>query len=215
MKELNNKKTKRNSCLLAAIVTLLIFGSGAYVISREVSDAFTLVDKGLAESNRSSYESNEVLKNALLQNEANRPLILEIEKSSSSFNSFMDSTINLVIINSGGWKKNSNGSELANPRNYEASTQVLVTNGLGDEIEQRIIETRESYNDILSSKLNTDSLELPLKINRTRAKEEGKTWAEFTFDHLPLMAALPMLRKFKNDENESKSLIYRFMANRK
>lgn len=213
VKEVNRKDSKRKSCLLLTLISIIILAFGVYFISKEVSDAFIIVDKGLEKSNLSIHKSNEALKNVLIQNEIYRPIIQDIENTSSNFSNFIDSTIHLLIVQSGGWKENSDESELAYPRITDIPTQILVSNGLGEKIEQKIIETSSKYYEVLHIKLNADSLGIPLEIDRNHMKETGKTWAEFHFDQMPIMAVLPILRKFKNDENESKAIIYRHIAN--
>lgn len=44
------------------------------------------------------------------------------------------------------------------------------------------------------------------------AKHEGKSWAEFTFGHMPVAAIYPMLRKFQNDARTSEAAIVNYLA---
>lgn len=41
---------------------------------------------------------------------------------------------------------------------------------------------------------------------------ENKTWADFTFGHMPVAAIYPMLRKFQNDAKTSESAVINFLA---
>lgn len=41
---------------------------------------------------------------------------------------------------------------------------------------------------------------------------EKKTWADFTFGHMPVAAIYPMLRKFQNDAKTSESAVINFLA---
>lgn len=41
---------------------------------------------------------------------------------------------------------------------------------------------------------------------------EGKSWADFTFGHMPVAAIYPMLRKFQNDAKTSEAAVVSFLA---
>ncbi len=41
---------------------------------------------------------------------------------------------------------------------------------------------------------------------------EGKTWADYTFGHMPVAAIYPLLRKFQNDAKTSESAVINFLA---
>lgn len=43
-------------------------------------------------------------------------------------------------------------------------------------------------------------------------QHEGKSWAEFTFGHMPVAAIYPMLRKFQNDAKTSEAAVINFLS---
>lgn len=207
--------SKRNSCLFISALILAVFIPLAYVLSKEISNALNIVDKGLAASNQTYEQTNEDLKNILLRESKYGATVEKIERISLAYNALMDSTINVLISQSGGWKANSNEQELANPKNRVVPTKILAAGKLGDTIEERIRETSIEYNEIMKTVLNDQITELPLKLRMDQIKQANQTWAEYNFNQMPLMAVLPILRKLKNDENESKSIIYNIMADGK
>lgn len=215
MNQIKDKRTKRNSCLLIASVIIFILVIGAIFISKKLSSSFILADKELLGSYQNIEKSNDALMNLLINDQKYGQTIQSIENTSSSFNMFLDSIINLLITNTGGWKENTNETVLANPNNRNIPTQILIEKGLGQDIMNKIIETSSYYNKILKNELDAQSIEIPLRINMEHIKESGKTWPEYNFKQMPLMAVLPILRKFKYDETESKAKIYRFIANEK
>ncbi len=208
-------KTKRNSCLLISSIILILLIVFAYVVTKEVSNAFELVDKGLTETNETYKKTNEALKNVLLKHSEYASTVQVIEKASSEYNSLIDSTINLLIEKTGGWKQDTHQQELANPKNYMVPTKILVKDKLGDRLEESIKKTSIIYNEILKVNLKDDTTELPLKLLTNHIQRENKTWTEYNFDQMPLMAVLPILRKLKSDDNESKSIMYRIMSHDK
>jgi len=213
--QIGRRNTKRNSCLLITAVVLVLLFAFAYVATKEVSNAFKLVDKGLAETNQTYEDTNEALKNVLLKHSEYSLTVEKIENISTKYNTLLDSTIQLLINQTGGWKQESNENELANPKNHGVPTKILVTDKLGEKLEQEISKASNQYNEILKVDLGIDTVQIPLKLRMDHIEKSSKTWTEYNFDQMPLMAVLPILRKFKNDEKESKSIIYRIMANEK
>jgi len=210
--QIKGNKTKRNSCLLITAVIILLLLAFAYVASKEVANAFQLVDKGLASTTKTFEQSNEALKNALLKTREYKPIVEKIESTSFRFNTLIDSTINQLVIQTGGWKVGTNKLEFSNPKNYEIPTRIMISEKVGDKIERVIKQTNLNYIGILKDELTVDTIEIPLKLNYEFKEKHDKTWSEMNFDHMPLFALMPLLRKFKNDESESKAIIYRYMA---
>jgi len=210
--QLNKSHAKRNSCLLIAAIIIVLLAIFAYVTTKEILNAFEIVDRGLAESNRSYENTNEALKDVLLKNSEHSELVERIERISLEYNAFMDSTIHLLVSQTGGWQQGSNQKELVNPRNRIVPTRILVANGLGNKIEQSITKTSAQYNEIINVNLGIDTIQVPLKIQIDHRKQSSETWAEYNFDQMPLQAVLPILRKFKNDEKESKLIIYQLLV---
>ncbi len=210
----NQKTNKRKSCIIIATVLIVVLLILAVFLSRIVTKAFQDVDEALLNSTNTYTPSNEVLKDILLEDDVYSELVKDIEATSLEFNSLIDSTINLLVLQSGGWKEGTDKKELFDPKNARVPTRILIMEGIGAEIENAVINVAQSYNRILQDELEVDSVDIPLKIN-TQYKEEGDiTWAEYHFNQLPLMAAIPLLRKLKRDENESVSIVYQQMANK-
>ena len=214
--ESQNKKnnSKRNSCLLitvASITLLLILG---YWATKKVEKTFQLLNENLVTENKTSMEANESLKNSLLNTAEYEALIKEIEALSISFNSLIDSTIDQLVIQTGGWTKENNKTGMAGSKNHETATRILIEEKVGEKLEQAILHTSSEYNRILQEELAADSIVIPLKLDLDFAGKHNKTWSEKNFDHLPMFVVIPLLSKFKVDESESKAILYRQMANR-
>lgn len=209
MQKNNKSNAMRNSCLFITAIIVVMLIVFAYVASKEVSNAFKLVDKGLVQTNETFEQSNEALKNALLKSSEYKLIVEEIDSVSKNFNTLIDSTISQLVAQSG-----TKNNKLANSKSYEVSTRILITEKVGEKIERSIRQTNISYNRILSEKLGVDTIDIPLKLNYDFQEKHNKTWPEMNFDHLPLMAVMPLLSKFKNDEKKSRANMYRYMANK-
>ena len=206
------KANKRKSCLVIASVIIILLLILVVYVGREVATAFRIVDEALHDSTGTYAASNEVLKDILLEDDVYSELVKDIEATSLEFNSLIDSTINQLVLQSGGWKDGTDEKELFDPKNARVPTRILIMEGIGDVIEQAVATTGHGYNRILHDELKIDSVEIPLKINAQYKGESDITWTEYNFDQLPLMAVIPLLKKLKRDENESVSIIYQEMA---
>ena len=180
MQKNNKSKTLRNSCFIITAVAVVIVVVFAYVASKEVSNAFQLVDKGLVKTNESFEQSNETLKNALLKTKEYQSIVEEIDSISSNFNTLIDSTINQLMVQTGGRIKGTKNNELTNPQNYEIPTRILISEKVGEKIEQSIKQTNLSYNRILRHKLGVDTIDIPLKLNYEFQKKNNKTCLLYT-----------------------------------
>lgn len=215
VKRNSSKNNKRYSCLIIVALVVMILGVFSYKVTKEVMDAFDLLDKGLSVQNETFGQSNNTLSIALINHSDYAETVRMIEKISAEYNALMDSTINQLIIESGGWKDDKEKGELVNPKNINVSNRILVTEKLGNRIQRSIESTSAKYNEILKSQLEIDTIQLPLKLEMGHISNSGKTWSEYNFEQMPLIAVLPILQKFKSDEKESKYIIYSQMANRK
>ena len=186
----------------------------SYLIRNNVNKAFDHIDKALEISSQTVSISNDSLKSILLKDKAYGTTVEELEKISLGFHKLIDSTMNELISQTGGWKK-SDKKDLENPRNKDVPTQILVEDKLGDEIEKLISETSKKYNAIIQRELNADSIEIPLKLNMNHLNASDKSWAEYNFNQMPLYAVLPIFRKYKQDEYLSIGIIYSHLASEK
>lgn len=104
----------------------------------------------------------------------------------------------------------------------------------GPQLEQKIKDLKEEYlkfvgslwdNDgikgtIFADKKNREPSLAKLREEMTLASSEdydpsaheNKSWAEYTFGHMPVAAIYPMLRKFQNDAKTSESAVINFLA---
>ncbi|BDS13904.1 type IX secretion system motor protein PorM/GldM [Aureispira anguillae] len=104
----------------------------------------------------------------------------------------------------------------------------------GEVLEQKILDLRKAYLDFVAGlwegqgikgtifadptkkegALKTLEAEMTLTSSENYNAEahENKTWADYTFGHMPVAAIYPMLRKFQNDARTSESAVVNFLA---
>lgn len=188
-----------SSKVVTALMVVLILAS-----CNEIFDAFKIVNKELTEEREQMHTSNEELKSKLVLSKY-KSEVDSIEMISHKYNSLIDSTINQLVYQTGGYKKGT--KELANPENKSIPTKILVTDRLGYKIQDAISSTSMTYQNVLT-KMNADTLAIPLTIVD---KINGRSWVEYSFDQMPLMSVIPVLRVYQNHESRSKNILYQVM----
>lgn len=87
-----------------------------------------------------------------------------------------------------------------NRRDKETPHLIFIEEGKGVVLQQKIIHLHESYLQLIESRDKREVLRatLPLDLSaaEARAKASGKTWASYTFGHMPIAAIWPMLRAY-------------------
>ena len=91
----------------------------------------------------------------------------------------------------------------------------MVEEDKGSELEAKIAEYKEKF----LSLINDDEREgfatnIPLQIDNEAWKHDlmkRKNWADFTFNHMPLTATLPIFSKFQNDAKASEAAVLNYL----
>src|SRR6185436_20980771 len=86
--------------------------------------------------------------------------------------------------------------------------------GEGERLKAKILEYKEKYTALLDTADRAEyGSDIALAVDdvtwKTRKK---KSWAEMNFNHMPLQAAIPILRKFQNDNKNSEATILNYLA---
>jgi hypothetical protein len=106
--------------------------------------------------------------------------------------------------NSSKWKKP------VGYRDRKIVNLVLIEEGKGEKLKEKIIALHQKYMDIIQS----DSLlsdQIRLNVNESQAKKYDKTWVNYNFENMPLAAMYPILAKFRNDAEQSLLVVLRYL----
>ncbi|MEL7162201.1 MAG: GldM family protein, partial [Bacteroidota bacterium] len=173
------------------------------------------------------------------------PAVEAIQAEVSNFNSYVSQLRSNLIDESG----NQNGEEdegdyvvkkglrsVRGKKNKDVTTRILVygedgvaegENGAGDELKERIIETRANIIKIYEDLLNThgkdfdlndndikSSIEsvannMPFSVDDETWRENNKkvSWADYKFGHMPVAAVLPLMSQIQSDLKVSEANI--------
>lgn len=206
--------------LLINLMYIVLTALLALNVSAEVLQAFFSMDKSLGESNRLVDGANAQLvaaiadqADAYAQFEPYREKSAQVQAVSKELFEYVGTVKEAVIKAAGGLGKD--GLPL-HKDNKDVATRLFVNEGQGNELEKKILETREK---LLALVDDTDARKqiadnIPLKISALPAGTDKKTWAQFTFQQMPVAAVLPTLTKFQNDVKVAETAILNHFASK-
>lgn len=201
--------------LMYLVLTALL----ALNVSAEVMNAFFSLDKGMKNSREIVQRNNEAMINGINEQAKAYPSpkndelankAKEAQRIADEFVSYMDGIrTKLFEIAKGPSKDNPDIPQ--DIRNKDVTTNLFINEGLGNEIESRIKETREK---LLALTDNNPEIAkaLPLEIEQLPPGTDMKTWAEFKFKQMPVAAVFPIVGKMQSDAKSSASAIINWAA---
>lgn len=225
--------------LMINLMYLVLTALLALNVSAEIINAFFALDKGNKDSigvmNEQIGKTQEGLV-ALLNEESKQkfrpilPAVEQIRALSSDFNTYVEQLRNRLIDEAGnndgqvtteGDYIIDHGHEVPKgKKNKDVTTRILVNEGVGEELKQKILDTRQQmiavYSDLLKKYgrepfgLKADEVEnriaalennLTLNVDDAEWQEskDKKSWSEFKFKQMPLAAVLPIMSKMQSD----------------
>ncbi|NJB86050.1 gliding motility-associated protein GldM [Lewinella marina] len=234
--------------LMINIMYLVLMALLALNVSAEVMDAFQTLDQGNKNSIATVDEQIEetvASLNDLLKDESKakyrvlQPAIEDIRREVASFNTYVGDLRDTLIDVSGNndGEVTTEGDYIEShgvlapkgKKNKDVTTRLLVQGpdgqiregvGAGEELKQRIIETRQRLIDIYSNLLNEHGETLQLNEAQRQARiasvaenmpfsidddtwrtsnNKKVSWADHKFGHMPLAAVLPLMSQIQSD----------------
>ncbi len=223
--------------LMINIMYLVLTAMLALNVSAEIINAFFMIDRGIAGSNKVIDDSNEFAfaaldKNADQDREKYGKLVdaaKRIREMSTEFNTYIDGIREELVAESGGYYSESDEKHAGQPKGYknkDVTTRLLVQKGKGDELEKKITDTRQEILKIINSLKNTEgtnitdesikelekSITLGISDEWKKAKPKRPSWSHFTFNQMPLASIFPIFRKFQNDMKSSEAAVLNYLV---
>ncbi|MGB4960309.1 MAG: GldM family protein [Saprospiraceae bacterium] len=219
--------------LMINVMYLVLTALLALNVSAEIFNAFEMVDKGLIKANDALDAANRDLPAEIIKGAKKKPelatyadrvdKVSQISKEGSDYiKQIMDSVIDEAgdrnkVNDSGDYILMENGTrELKGKRDYSATTIILVGNGKGDSLKNKMIEIKSKFLALVDvADTAVLSTKLPISIDEESWKKsvnKKESWADFTFGHMPLGACLPIFSKFNNDIKSSEATILNYLA---
>jgi gliding motility-associated protein GldM len=212
--------------LMINLMYLVLTALLALNVSAEILNAFTLVNKGISNTNTILTDKNGQIVSGIADkaNEGQDPRAVEISKDAAKiqkitadFYSYVDMVKDSLISYTGGEiedKHHEGEMKLKGESDTERPTTLMINKGLAAELKSEIEKVRKEYVAILN-KWNGDAKvsQLTLNIDEEGAKARHLSWEEFNFYKVPTVAAVTILTKIQNDAKSAESTVLEHMAN--
>ena len=223
--------------LMINLMYLVLTALLALNVSAEVMNAFLSINKSLDTSNSNTVKALDATQknlDALLKDDSKakyrplQPAIQSIRDEVASFSSYVeDLKVKLIdqsgdkdgTINDGDYIiKEGKRYKLKGLKNKDVPTKMMVNDGVGDELEAKIVEARgniiAAYKTVLeehgktfglkpeeiSSRVQNFESNLTLGVTEDWKESKDKTsWSDYKFRQMPVAAVLPTLTQMITD----------------
>lgn len=226
---------KEPRALMINIMYLVLTAMLALNVSAEIFNAFKIVDKGLVKSNEALQANNEALPTAIRDGAKKKSTLATyadriepIQSQSKDLAKEIDELIYTLIDASGDQDgeygdgdyvmKDGKRGDLRGKKNKDATTRLLVNDGVGEELKQKLLTYREEMLKLIDEEDRAQfEREIPAIVDDITWKEKypnnpNYDWATFNFKQMPLQAVMPILRKFQNDVISTESAMLNYLA---
>lgn len=205
--------------LMINIMYLVLTALLALNVSAEIFNAFKVVEKGLKKSNtvldvNNSHLPPEIAKLARKKDElavyAERTK--PVQELSSEFSDFVDGIVDHMIEETGGYLDD---GTVKGYKDKDITTFYLVHEDNGDELEERLKGLEEKFLQFIDPEdQERMANEINIDIDEAWKDSDKKSWAEFNFAHMPLLATMPIFEKIKNDVKSAESSVLNYLMSK-
>jgi len=185
-------------------------------VSKDILDAFVIVNKGLENTNLNFTDNNETLYSLFDLAKSVDPVRVtpnwkkaqDVKKRSQELNDFIDKLQKELIAKTEGLEQSVADTiqmaSIENKDDYNVPTNILIgnsedgSNGASRDLKNKLNEYRTQLSSYILPK---DKSKVKLDINTDDPKQsaENENWELYNFYDRPLVASLTILSKLKND----------------
>lgn len=205
--------------LMINLMYLVLTALLALNVSAEVMNAFFSLDKGMKTSRAIVDKNNDAMKSGIdataeayknPKNEELKNKASEALRIGNDFSSYIEGVRTMLFEKAKGPSKND--PEIPKDiRNKDITTKIFVNDGLGNEIEAKIKETREKFLALVGNDPKV-AASLPLDVEALPQGTTMKNWSEYKFKQMPIAAVFPVLGKMQSDAKSSTSAVMNWCA---
>lgn len=201
--------------LMYLVLTALL----ALNVSAEVMNAFFSLDKGMKESRVIVERNNDQLTAAIEKGAKDYPSpqaedyknrALKTQQLTNEFVNYIE-TIRKTLFEKAGGQNPKVPDQPKDIRNKDITTKMFVNEGLGNEIMNRIQQTRDELVKIVDNDDKTVAA-LSLAVETLPAGTKAKNWPEYKFKQMPVSAVFPLLGKIQSDAKSSATAVLNYCA---
>lgn len=187
-------------------------------VSKDILHAFHLVELSMNKSGVNIDQKNQDILAAFKADNAKRPEKVgpyfkkaqDADKITSEFIKYVEDIKKQVETGAGGRKENDPDGELAMNDNIEMHANLLINQGKGTELKQKINDTRQKLLNLLD-KEDQKRIKSDL-IAQDNPKLAPQTWESELFEHSPAAAVVTLLQKIQNDAKNTEAQVLETLA---
>jgi len=205
--------------LMINLMYLVLTALLALNVSAEVMNAFFSLDKGLKSSRAIVEVNNDQLMSSIAKQadayktEANAKYLANAKQAqqiSTDFVTYIEG-IRTTLFEKGKGPSKNDPTIPKDIRNKDITTKMFVNDGLGNEIEAKIRDTRTQLLALADDDADV-AKGLPLDVEPLPANTAMKSWSEFKFKQMPIAAVFPILGKMQSDAKNSATAVLNYCA---
>lgn len=211
--------------LMINLMYLVLTALLALNVSAEILQAFTLVNKGIGNTNQILSDKNNQIVTGIAGKaaEGEDPRAREIsedaariQKVTADFYTYVESVKDSLVNYTGGLvedKHHEGEMKLKGESDTERPTTLLINKEMATELKEQIEQVRQEYVKLLQ-KWNGEGkvAQLTLNVDEEQAEARHLTWEEFNFYKVPTVAAVTIMTKIQNDAKSAESTVLEHMA---
>lgn len=185
-------------------------------VSKDILDAFVIVNKGLENTNLNFTDNNETLYSMFDLAKTVDPVRVtpnwkkaqDVRKRSQELNDFIDKLQKELIAKTDGLEQSVADTiqmaSIENKDDYNIPTNILIGNsedgskGASRDLKNRLNEYRAQLSSYILLK-DKSKIKLDINTDDPKFSEENENWELYNFYDRPLVASLTILSKLKND----------------
>lgn len=134
---------------------------------------------------------------------------MEIKMKVDSFVQYCQEFKEKLVEATGGYDEN---KMPVGKRNIEDVENLLIKEGKATELKNNLIKLRNELIELAPKELVVSEINT---MDVSKFTQTGKTWEEYTFGRMPLVAIYPMINKFRNDAINDKIFIIELLVEQK
>ena len=205
--------------LMINLMYLVLTALLALNVSAEVMNAFFSLDRGMKTSRDIVDKNNNALTNAIEKGAKDYPSpqaedyknrAIKAGQLSNDLVSYIED-IRKQLFEKAGGPDPKIPNQPKDIRNKDITTKMFVNDGLGNEIMNKIQQTREELIKLVDNDATTVSA-FSLAVEEVPSDSKAKNWPEYKFKQMPVSAVFPLLGKIQSDAKSTTTAALNYCA---
>lgn len=205
--------------LMINLMYLVLTALLALNVSAEVMNAFFSLDRGMKTSRDIVDKNNTALTNAIEKGAKDypSPQAEDYKNRAIKAGQLSNDLVNYIedirkqLFEKAGGSDPKTPSQPKDIRNKDITTKMFVNDGLGNEIMNKIQQTREELIKLVDNDATTVGA-FSLAVEEVPSDSKAKNWPEYKFKQMPVSAVFPLLGKIQSDAKSTTTAALNYCA---